>query len=154
MLLLEKLARFNFAYFCLPPIKPKFPSCQNYLMHVLVFGFFSALFWDIDLKFDILICHKENLMINFYTNYYPLLKIIFHGFLCYPLTDLLEIWFYDFVMRLYRSISTFVTFDLAFQELVHFACSIEVAAWTVDQKIHVQFPAYPHWMWVLWRQGG
>ena len=27
---LEKLALFNLAYFCHPPIKPKFPSRQNY----------------------------------------------------------------------------------------------------------------------------
>ena len=30
MFQLEKLALFNLAYFCHPPIKPKFPSRQNY----------------------------------------------------------------------------------------------------------------------------
>ena len=30
ILQLEKLALFNLAYFCHPPIKPKFPSRQNY----------------------------------------------------------------------------------------------------------------------------
>ena len=29
----EKLTLFNLAYFCHPPIKPKFPSRQNYLIY-------------------------------------------------------------------------------------------------------------------------
>ena len=34
ILQLEKLALFNLAYFCHPPIKPKFPSLQNYTIYV------------------------------------------------------------------------------------------------------------------------
>ena len=30
----------------------------------------------------------------------------------------------------------------------------EVAGWTLDRKIRVRFPAYPHRVWVLWWQGG
>ena len=30
----------------------------------------------------------------------------------------------------------------------------EVAGWTLDRKIRVQFPAYPHRVWALWWQGG
>ena len=30
----------------------------------------------------------------------------------------------------------------------------EVAGWTLDRKIRVRFPAYPHRMWALWWQGG
>ena len=25
----------------------------------------------------------------------------------------------------------------------------EVAGWTLDRKIRVRFPAYPHWVWAL-----
>ena len=35
ILQLEKLALFNLAYFCHPPIKPKFPSRQNYPVYIL-----------------------------------------------------------------------------------------------------------------------
>ena len=31
---------------------------------------------------------------------------------------------------------------------------VEVAGWTLDRKIRVRFPAYPHGMWALWWQGG
>ena len=31
---------------------------------------------------------------------------------------------------------------------------IEVAGWTVDRKIRVRFPAYPHRVWATWWQGG
>ena len=30
----------------------------------------------------------------------------------------------------------------------------EVAGWTLDRKIRVQFPAYPHRVWAIWWQGG
>ena len=30
----------------------------------------------------------------------------------------------------------------------------EVAGWTLDRKIRVWFPAYPHRVWALWWQGG
>ena len=30
----------------------------------------------------------------------------------------------------------------------------EVAGWTLDRKIRVRFPAYPHCMWTLWWQRG
>ena len=30
----------------------------------------------------------------------------------------------------------------------------EVAGWTLDRKIRVRFPAYPHRVWALWWQGG
>ena len=30
----------------------------------------------------------------------------------------------------------------------------EVAGWTLDRKIRVRFPAYPHGVWALWWQGG
>ena len=30
----------------------------------------------------------------------------------------------------------------------------EVAGWTLDRKIGVRFPAYPHHVWALWWQGG
>ena len=30
----------------------------------------------------------------------------------------------------------------------------EVAGWTLDWKIRVRFPAYPHRVWALWWQGG
>ena len=30
----------------------------------------------------------------------------------------------------------------------------EVADWTLDRKIRVRFPAYPHRVWALWWQGG
>ena len=30
----------------------------------------------------------------------------------------------------------------------------EVAGWTVDRKIRVRFPAYPHRVWALWWQEG
>ena len=30
----------------------------------------------------------------------------------------------------------------------------EVAGWTLDRKIRVRFPAYPHRVWALWLQGG
>ena len=30
----------------------------------------------------------------------------------------------------------------------------EVAGWTLDRKIRVRFPAYPHHVWALWWQGG
>ena len=30
----------------------------------------------------------------------------------------------------------------------------EVAGWTLDRKMWVQFPAYPHRVWALWWQGG
>ena len=30
----------------------------------------------------------------------------------------------------------------------------EVAGWTLDWKIRVRFPAYPHHVWALWWQGG
>ena len=30
----------------------------------------------------------------------------------------------------------------------------EVAGWTLDRKIQVRFPAYPHRVWALWWQGG
>ena len=30
----------------------------------------------------------------------------------------------------------------------------EVAGWTLDRKIRVRFPAYPHRLWALWWQGG
>ena len=30
----------------------------------------------------------------------------------------------------------------------------EVAGWTMDRKIRVGFPAYPHRVWALWWQGG
>ena len=30
----------------------------------------------------------------------------------------------------------------------------EVAGWTVDRKIRVRFPAYPHRVWAHWWQGG
>ena len=30
----------------------------------------------------------------------------------------------------------------------------EVAGWTLDRKIPVRFPAYPHRVWALWWQGG
>ena len=29
-----------------------------------------------------------------------------------------------------------------------------VAGWTLDRKIRVRFPAYPHRVWALWWQGG
>ena len=32
--------------------------------------------------------------------------------------------------------------------------SAEVAGWTLDRKIPVPFPAYPHCVWALWWQGG
>ena len=31
---------------------------------------------------------------------------------------------------------------------------VEVAGWTLDRKIRVRFPAYPHRVWALWWQGG
>ena len=31
---------------------------------------------------------------------------------------------------------------------------LEVAGWTLDRKIRVRFPAYPHRVWALWWQGG
>ena len=31
---------------------------------------------------------------------------------------------------------------------------VEVAGWTLDRKIRVRFPAYPHCVWALWWQGG
>ena len=31
---------------------------------------------------------------------------------------------------------------------------VEVAGWTLDRKIQVRFPAYPHRVWALWWQGG
>ena len=31
---------------------------------------------------------------------------------------------------------------------------VEVAGWTLDRKIRVRFPAYPHRVWTLWWQGG
>ena len=30
----------------------------------------------------------------------------------------------------------------------------EVAGWTLDRKIRVRFPAYPHRVWAFWWQGG
>ena len=30
----------------------------------------------------------------------------------------------------------------------------EVVGWTLDRKIWVRFPAYPHRVWALWWQGG
>ena len=30
----------------------------------------------------------------------------------------------------------------------------DVAGWTLDRKIRVRFPAYPHRVWALWWQGG
>ena len=30
----------------------------------------------------------------------------------------------------------------------------EVVGWTLDRKIRVRFPAYPHRVWALWWQGG
>ena len=30
----------------------------------------------------------------------------------------------------------------------------EVAGWTLDRRIRVRFPAYPHRVWALWWQGG
>ena len=30
----------------------------------------------------------------------------------------------------------------------------EVVGWTLDRKIRVRFPAYPHRLWALWWQGG
>ena len=30
----------------------------------------------------------------------------------------------------------------------------EVTGWTLDRKIRVRFPAYPHRVWALWWQGG
>ena len=30
----------------------------------------------------------------------------------------------------------------------------EVTDWTLDRKIRVRFPAYPHRVWALWWQGG
>ena len=33
-------------------------------------------------------------------------------------------------------------------------CGAEVAGWTLDRKIRVRFPAYPHRVWALWWQGG
>ena len=30
----------------------------------------------------------------------------------------------------------------------------EVAGWSLDRKIRVRFPAYPHRVWALWWQGG
>ena len=31
---------------------------------------------------------------------------------------------------------------------------VEVAGWTLDRKIRVRFPAYPHRVWAIWWQGG
>ena len=31
---------------------------------------------------------------------------------------------------------------------------VEIAGWTMDRKTWVQYPAYPHRVWALWRQGG
>ena len=41
---------------------------------------------------------------------------------------------------------------------LHYFCArrggAEVAGWTLDWKIRVRFPAYPHRVWALWWQGG
>ena len=34
------------------------------------------------------------------------------------------------------------------------AAVAQVAGWTLDRKIRVRFPAYPHRVWALWWQGG
>ena len=39
ILQLEKLALFNLAYFCHPPIKPKFPTRQNYPIYGTLYAY-------------------------------------------------------------------------------------------------------------------
>ena len=41
-----------------------------------------------------------------------------------------------------------------YQESVTRRGGAEVAGWTLDRKIRVRFPAYPHCVWALWWQGG
>ena len=42
-----------------------------------------------------------------------------------------------------------VTFDLLFKNLTARRDGAEVAGWTLDRKIRVRFPAYPHRVWAL-----
>ena len=50
ILQLEKLALFNLAYFCHPPIKPKFPSRQNYPIYGMFTNLISYVHCYLDLR--------------------------------------------------------------------------------------------------------
>ena len=62
------------------------------------------------------------------------------------------------VFRLLNSVYTFTKFCKRFTLTVHIVTArrggAEVAGWTLDRKIRVRFPAYPHRVWALWWQGG
>ena len=58
-----------------------------------------------------------------------------------------------------RELSLLLFFDIyIFHELYYMYNArrggAEVAGWTLDRKIRVRFPAYPHRVWALWWQGG
>ena len=67
-----------------------------------------------------------------------------------------------FVIRLVRPFpfslmqlhNTLLWYSNVFDTLYRTTGGAEVAGWTLDRKIWVRFPAYPHRVWALWWQGG
>ena len=56
-------------------------------------------------------------------------------------------------MLVCRSMCMYVSMP-AYPRIVARRGGAEVAGWTLDRKIRVRFPAYPHCVWALWWQGG
>ena len=63
-------------------------------------------------------------------------------------------WFLNTCISRISIIRSFFFISLSFITINARRGGAEVAGWTLDRKIRVRFPVYPHRVWALWWQGG
>ena len=84
-------------------------------------GLFSAIFWDIDMKFGIWICHdilRSSRLTYFYRSYCPLLKFSFPDFSLLSFAVFNWNLVFEYIFTVYRSSLSFVKLDLLFTGVI------------------------------------